>query len=134
MKTTKKMLPLLLALCCIVIVAVPAFATDIQPLTEDTTKCVASLFIDLSGQASCSVYANVKSPSNRISICMCLYRVGAADPLKSWILEGTYRLSETKTYFVAKGHDYQVTATITVRDSGGKLIESFPTKSSIVHY
>ena len=65
---------------------------------------------------------------------MSLKQINGKMPLKSWSLSGATPFSKTKTYYVTKGYDYQVTAVITIRDSSGKLIESFTTYSSIVHY
>lgn len=134
MKTAKKVLIALLTLICMMVAIVPAFSTDVCPMTDGTNIANVSLSINYSGQASCRTFVNARSNSYRIEVTMSLNQIGKSTPLKSWPLSGSGSLSATETYYVARGHDYQVTAAITVRDSDGKLIESFITKSSIVHY
>lgn len=134
MNPTKRLLVLFLALCLGVSFAVPAFASEIEPATDDTRIFQATLSIDLTGQASCGVKANASSISHKIEAVMSLYQLGNPVPLKSWSSNETGELSMSKTYYVSHGYDYQVTATITVKDSVGRLIESITAKSAIVHY
>lgn len=134
MKTTKKLLVLLLALCCIGSILIPSFAAEAQPLTNSTYQAKALLLIDLSGKALCNVAVTASTTTYCIEATMSLSQINGKTPLKSWSLSGTDPFSETRSYYVVKGYDYQVTADITVRDSSGKLIESFTTSSSIVHY
>lgn len=134
MNPTKRLLVLFLALCLGVSFVVPAFASEIEPAAEDTKIFQATLSIDFTGQASCYVVANASSVSHKIEAVMSLYRLGNPVPLKSWSSNGTGALSMSKQYYVSHGYDYQVTATITVRDSEGKLIESITANSAVVHY
>lgn len=134
MKATKKILVLLLSLYCIGSSIIPAHATEFQPRTATTYNAQASLLINANGQASCSVLVITRSTLYRIEITMSLNQTNGKTLLKSWLLSGTGSLYNTKTYYVTKGYDYQVTADITIRDSSGKLIESFTTFSSIVRY
>ncbi len=137
MKTTKaaiKLSVMLLALYLISLIVTFAFASDIQPMADGTNSAKATLSISSNGLASCTISANTKSFSHCIEITMSLYRINDDSEMKSWTMEGVYSLTETKNYYVAEGFDYQITALITVRDSSGKLIESFTTTSSIVHY
>lgn len=134
MKTTKKLLILLLALCCISSTIIPSYAAEAQPMAETTYVATALLSINSSGQALCTVIVNARTASYRVEATMSLNQINGKTPLKSWPLSGTGRLYEAKTYYVTRGYDYQVTVDITVRDSSGKLIESFITSSSIVHY
>lgn len=134
MNPIKRMSALFLALCCAFSLIVPAFASEIEPASEDTKTFQATLSIDLTGQASCYIIANASSISHKIEAVMSLYRLGNPVPLKSWSSNGTGKLSMSKQYYVSHGYDYQVTATITVRDSEGKLIESITANSAVVHY
>lgn len=136
MKTAKKLLTLVLSLYCLMTVGIPASASEIQPFAEDVCTGKASLSITAGGQASCTVSVNAKSFSHRIEVDIALCRISDGTPtgIKSWTICGNYSISTTKTYFVAKGYDYQVIATITIKDSNGREIESFPTSSAIVHY
>ena len=134
MNPTKKLLVPFLALCLAVSFAVPAFASEIEPMADTTDDFQATLSIDFSGQAFCGVKAIVSFASYKIEAVMSLYRIGNPVPLKSWSSNGTGALSMSKQYYVSHGYDYQVTATITVRDSEGRLIESITANSAVVHY
>ncbi|MDE6590063.1 MAG: hypothetical protein K2K53_06925 [Oscillospiraceae bacterium] len=134
MNPTKRLLVSFLALCLAVSFAVPAFASEIEPITVITDDFRATLSIDFSGQASCDVKANANSISYKIEAVMSLYQLGNPVPLKSWSANGTGKLSMSQQYYVSHGYDYQVTATITVRDSEGRLKESITANSAIVHY
>ena len=134
MKTTKKALVLLFALCYIGVAIAPAHATEAEPMSDTTNRATATLKISASGQALCIIDVTARSSTNRIEVTMSLNQINGKTPLKTWSLSGTGSFSATKTYYVVKGYDYQITAKITVKDSSGKLIESFTTNSSVVHY
>lgn len=135
-KKTIKLLALLLALCCTVTTVTPVFATSVHPYTDDTDASGVKLSINSNGKALCTVFVNVRSYDHQAEVIMSLYQVdgGNQDPIKSWTISGKGNLSASKAYYVMSGHDYQVTANITIKDSNGKLIESFPVSSAIVHY
>lgn len=134
MKTSKKAFVLLLALCCIGTTIIPAHATETQPMLDTVHEATAMLKISSSGQASCIVSVSARTSSHRVEVSMSLNQINGKTPLKTWSLSGTGTFTATKTYYVVKGYDYQITAKITVKDSSGKLIESFTTNSSVVHY
>ena len=134
MKTTKKLSALLLALCCLTVFVTQAFASEYQPMNEGTDHAAATLSITYMGQADCSVVVNARSMTYHVEVVMSLNQIGQPTPLKSWSASGTGRLSLGQNYYVSKGYDYQVTATITVKDSSGQLIESFSTTSAVIHY
>lgn len=134
MNVSKKLFALFLALCYVGIIITPAHATEIQPMTESTCNAMACLSIKSSGQASCEITTSARDTSLRIEVSLSLNQINGKTPLKTWSLSGTGSFSATKTYYVVKGYDYQITAKITVKDSSGKLIESFTTNSSVVHY
>lgn len=138
MKTAKKTLAVLLTVCCIMGLLTSAHATQAQaePRIDTSSSAYASLKISSVGEATCKAAVIAKSLSYRIEINMSICRVinDIPDPLKSWGSTGVYSLDLTKQYYLSKGYDYQVIVAITVRDSSGKLIESFIISSSIVHY
>lgn len=134
MKTTKKAFVLLLALFCIGATIIPAHATEAQPMTDTANKSALTLTINSSGQASCFVVVNTRTASNRVEVSMSLNQINGKTPLTTWSLNGIWNLSATKTYYVVKGYDYQITAKITVKDSSGKKLESFTVNSPVVHY
>ena len=134
MKTIKRMSALFLALCCIFTLIAPTYASEIEPMTDATDNFKAILSIDFSGEASCSVTGKASLMSHKIEVVMSLNQIGNPIPVKSWTANRTGVLSMSKNYYVSRGHDYQVSATITVRDSGGRFIESFTVYSAIVHY
>ena len=133
-KIFKKFSVFFLALCCTFITTLPAYAEEIQPMADSTSNANATLSISLDGQASCNVNITIRLASYRIEAVMSLNKIGQSTPLKSWSSSGTGRLLLSQNYYVSKGYDYQVTATITVKDSSGQLIESFSTTSAVVHY
>lgn len=135
MNPTKRAPVLFLALfCCILTLIVPTYASEIEPMADATDDFRATLSIGLGGQATCRVIANADSISNKLEIVMSLNQLGNPNSLKTWSASGTGRLTMSKSYYVSRGYDYQVSATITVRDSGGRFIESFTVYSAIVHY
>ncbi len=136
MENVKKLLALLLTLHCVVAIIMPTNALEAQPLADGTNTAEATLAISPVGQASCGVTVKAKDLTYRIEATMSLYQIDDSypDPLKSWTVSGVANISVTKSYYVTKGHDYQVMATITIKDSSGKQIESFDTPSSIIHY
>lgn len=134
-KRVKKLFAALLALCCIVSVIKPASAVTVQPKIDSSCTASATLKIALNS-ASCSVDARAKSLQHSITANMTLYCIDETPfkPLKTWSITGIYSISATETWYVSRGHDYQVIADITVKDSNSKLIESFTTTSAIIHY
>lgn len=136
-KILKKLSALLLVLCCIIAIIVPTPASAVQPRVNGIDVSDVSISISSNGQASCSIFVTAKSGSYQIEVVMSLHQVDDEDPnpLKSWTVSGTGSVSAYKKYYVAKGHDYQVIADITVKDSHGNIIlNSFSTPSAIVHY
>lgn len=134
MNHTRRMSVLFLALCCSFTLIVPTYASAIEPMAEGTKTFQTTLSIDFSGKASCGVTGKASSMSYKIEVAMSLKQLGNPVPLKSWSASGTGRLTMSENYYVSHGYDYQVAATITVKDSGGRFIESFTVYSSIVHY
>lgn len=133
MNPTKRISVLFLILCCIFTLIVPTYASEIEPMTDSTDNFRADLSIS-AGQALCEVSGKASLVSHKIEVVMSLNQLGNPIPLKSWSASGTGKLTMSKSYYVSRGYDYQVSATITVRDSGGRFIESFTVYSAIVHY
>lgn len=134
MKTSRKLFLLAVTFLCVAAIAMPAFAASLLPMSDDTIKCETTLTINSRGMASCSADARSASIYHQVTIDMHLYRIGDSLPLKTWSTTGDYVAAISKNYYVTKGHDYQVTADITIKDSNGNFIESFPVSSAIVHY
>lgn len=134
MKHVKTLAIFVLVLCCLI--SVPTFACNIQPMSDGVKDFGANLYIGTTGQASCTTDVTARIHTHQIELVMSLYQVDGEkpNPLKSWTANGRGSISVSKNYYVAKDHDYQVTADITIKDSNGKLIESFPVSSAIVHY
>lgn len=130
----KKFSAVFLALCCIFITTLQAYAEEIRPMADSIPNANVTLAISLGGKASCDVNLTARLASYRIEVVMSLNQIGQSTPLKSWHASGTGSLSLSQNYYVSKGYDYQVIATITVKDSSGQSIESFPTTSAVVHY
>lgn len=136
MKIARKVFTLLLILCCASSLFAPAFADMYFPKSAGTPKGTAVLSISSSGLATCTASAETDSASHHIEMVLVLYRINGSSTtaLKSWVVEGDRKISETKTHYVLKGYDYQLISTITVTDANGTIIDSFDTPSSIVHY
>lgn len=134
MNPVKRMSALFLTLCCVLTLITSTYASGIEPTADATDNFRAILSISLFGQASCSVTGKASMISHKIEVTMSLYQLSNPIPLKSWSASDTGTLIISKNYYVSKGHDYQVTATITIKDSGGGFIESFTINSPVVHY
>lgn len=134
MNPTKRMSVLFLALCCAFALIAPTYASEIEPMTDATDDFRATLSIGFGGQATCSVLGSATSMSHKIEAIMSLNRLGNPIPLKTWSSQEAGELTMSENYYVSRGYDYQVSATITVRDSGGRFIESFTVCSAVVHY
>ncbi len=72
--------------------------------------------------------------SHKVEAVMSLNRLGSPNPLKTWSIKEIGEFTMSENYYVSRGYDYQVSATITVKDSGGRFIESFTVCSAVVHY
>lgn len=134
-KIVRKLFVAVLMFCCITLTISSASAVAIEPKTDTVNYANATLSIK-SNLASCSVTVRAKSLQYRITANMTLYRINGTTftPLKTWSTTGTYTVKATESFYVAYGYDYQVKVNITVKDSSGKLIESFTTNSPVVHY
>lgn len=136
MKTIKSLFILLMLLCCTIVTIQSAFASDAMPMSDDLVQAYASLSVDSNGQAHCTLNVRSRLPQYKIQAVMTLNQVSSnmPTPIKSWTLNGTYSISGTKTYYVMAGHTYQLAVDVTVTDSSGNIIDSFPVHSSLVIY
>jgi hypothetical protein len=134
MNPTKRIFALCLALCYTLTLIAPTYASGIEPMTDGTDNFRATLSIGFGGQATCNAFGSATLMSHKVEAIMSLNRLGNPIPLKTWNSQETGGLTMSENYYVSRGYDYQVSATITVRDSGGRFIESFTIYSAIVHY
>lgn len=136
MRFPKKVLAMLLALCCVVGMFMPASATAIQPLYLATLEASADLAISSRGTATCSIYVETNLYSQSIEAATTLYRVGSGTdtPVASWSDSMNHIVSNTQTYEVSKGYKYQLRSHITVKNSSGGVIESFWRYSNVIYY
>lgn len=123
---------LALAVCCMVTVttfATPTVsAVEMQPWYVGIDSVTPELKINSSGQASITV---TTQPSSGYSVNLAIDLQRDGKSIKSWTASATYPdiVLFEKTYFVTKGHQYQVVTTATIKNSSGKVVSS-PTSSS----
>lgn len=134
-KIVRNLFAVLLAFCCIASAIKPVSATTAEPRIGSSSNASTTLNI-VSNSASCSVYVTAKSSTYEVTANMALYCTdeNPFEPLKTWLIIGTCSISATETWYVSRGHNYQVIADITVKTSSGKLVESFTVNSPVVHY
>lgn len=130
MKYAKKVLALLLVLCCSAGVIVPAFATAVEPFSVGTTNANSTLSIDSGGTATCNIFVRAKDPEQYVEITTTLYRMrGNTDlpemRITSWTTEKKFTVLDVQTIQVNKGYKYQLWSNVIIKDSGGRQIESF---------
>lgn len=133
-KSTKRFVTLIFALSIIFSIIVPAAAIEpdaVQPRMVGISNLSARLAISDSGKATCtaSVYNN---GDYDVTVIITLTRDGT--PIKSWTVPAEVRSNVIeKYYYVASGHDYQVTVNAEI-SSNGSLVRSYPISSSIMSY
>lgn len=136
MKHVKRVLALLLVLCCSAGMIAPAFATEIVPFSLATNNARAYLSIGSNGIASCNIFVKAKDIEQYVEVTTTLYRMqgNTSSPevsIASWSAKERYSVSDTRTYQVIKGYKYQLWSNVVVRDSSNNLIESFWIYSNI---
>lgn len=118
-KLTRSTLSLLLA-ALLTAALLPAQAAGVFPRYTGISAIKANLEIENSF-AACIGTVNVKT-GYTADLVLELKRDGTA--IKTWTDSGTGRIEINKTYYVTSGHDYELVATATVYNSGGKVIET----------
>lgn len=92
----------------------------------------ANLTISTSGKATASARVYV-APGYTANLNVSLER-DSGTIVKSWSSSGTASVSVDKVYYVTRGHDYYVSASVDVFNENGKLVDSFTTSSATVTY
>ncbi len=126
MRTVKKMLSLLLTICCIGCITSTAFAAGIQPMMEYANQSTARLSIDSSGKATCYASVSTYNPLYNVSGVITLYRVsGGRDYyVDSWSASGVGGFTKSFTRNVDKGPEYKIIAYVTISDRSDNFLES----------
>lgn len=92
----------------------------VEPRYAGVSWVKADLDISTSGAASCSGEVKLKS-GYTADLKVLLKQDGTA--IKTWTSSGSGTVTAGGTYYVTSGHDYVVTATATVYDSRGLVVE-----------
>lgn len=99
--------------------ATPLLPTSIQPIYVGVSTVAANLKISSAGNAT--VTAQVcASPGYTVDLVVSLERDSGV-LIKSWSDSGSGTVGIEKTYYVSSGHDYYVSASVSVYDRNGKL-------------
>lgn len=92
----------------------------------------ANLTISTSGKATASARVYV-APDYTANLDVSLER-DSGTIVKSWSSSGTASVSVDDVYYVTRGHDYYVSASVDVFNENGKLVDSFTISSATVTY
>lgn len=112
--------------------ATPLLPTSIQPIYVGVSTVAANLKISSAGNAT--VTAQVcASPGYTVDLVVSLERDSGV-LIKSWSDSGSGTVGIEKTYYVSSGHDYYVSASVSVYDRNGKLVDSIVKESAVVTY
>lgn len=132
MRTVKKMLSLLLTICCIGCITSAAFAAGIQPMMDYANQSTARLSIDSSGKATCYASVSTYNPLYNVSGVITLYRVsgGRDHYVDSWSAGGIGGFTKSFTRDVDKGSEYKIIVYVTISDCNGNFLESAQIPSS----
>lgn len=112
------------------VVAGAAEESGIMPRMTGIDAHAVNLEISSTGRADCwcAVYA---TSGYSVDVTMELEQDGTA--IKTWTGSGT-TVQLPKSYYVTKGHDYQVVVTSKVKTLGGLYLLSYTLKSDIKSY
>lgn len=137
---TKRMLAMVFALAILLTVAVPAAAVQTQEQTEiqtvqprliGITGLAAQLSISKTGRATCGAIV-YNDGDYDVAIIISLKQDDTT--IKTWSMVAEVGNNQfEKYYYVASGHEYQVTATAQV-SSGGSLVRTYKISSNVVSY
>ena len=105
--------------------------TVIQPRYTGIFRFSVDLDITKAGYASC--YGSV-SPNTGYSVDLTVELRQDGTTIKSWTESNSTTFSIDKGYFVVKGHDYQVVATASVKNSNGVVVSTPSLSSNVVSY
>lgn len=105
--------------------------TGIQPRYTGIFRFAVDLDITKAGYASCA--ASV-SPNTGYSVDLTMELQQDGTTIKSWTASDSKTFAMDKGYFVVKGHDYQVVATASVKNSNGVVVSTPSLSSNVVSY
>ncbi len=129
-KFVRSTLSLLLLTGVLMSLFLSAQAEEVTPRHIGLFSVTGSLYISSDGKATCKGSARLKS-GYTADLTMELARDG--DPIKTWTTSGSGTIKLDKTYYVTSGHEYTLTATATVYDSSGNVVET-PSDTSSKSY
>ena len=118
-KTVRSALALFLALALLVAGAATALA--VQPRFTAIITMYSTLQISSVGRTTCEGGASLRD-GYTADVTVELKQDGTV--IKTWTDSGSGDPFAGGHYYVAKGHEYVVTSTVTVYDSHGRLVES----------
>ena len=111
-------------------VAIPE-DTQVQPRYTGIFQFIVDLDITKTGYASC--FGSV-SPNTGYSVDLTVALQQDGVTIKSWTESGSSTFDIDKGYFVTKGHDYQVVATASIKNSKGVVVSTPSLSSNVVSY
>ena len=111
-----------------------AFAADISPRYDATSRITANLSINSSGLASCRGTIALRDLSYTATLTLHLqrYQGGSWTDVYSWSTSDAVTLSKSR--YVVSGYSYRVVTSATVYSASGAYIESPSATSSTVYY
>lgn len=104
----------------------PVQASDVMPRYTGIATLSSGLQISETGKATCNGSASLWS-GYTADVTVELKKDGTT--IKTWTSSGSGMVSAGGTYYVATGHEYVVTTTVTVYNSNGKIVDN-PSKDS----
>lgn len=137
MNMIRKIFFIMLAAAMLTAISTTASAISLsQPNNQlryvGVSSASANLTISSSGKATASSLVCV-APGYTVDLDVSLKR-DSGTIVKSWSSSGTASVSVDDIYYVTRGHDYYVSASIDVFDGNGKLVDSFTVSSATVTY
>lgn len=122
---------LLVSIMSVLCIGASAAEEEISPRYTGIHLLNANINITASGRADCYGYVNIQDGYS-VDLTVALQRDGQT--IKSWSDSGTKEVSMTKSYYVSKGHDYQVVVSANVYNSQGKLVDTPDIRSAVASY
>ena len=98
-----------------------AQAGTIEPRYTNIIDLKGTLSISAQGRATCNGSVQIKS-GYTVYLAVELKRDGTT--IKTWLNSGSGTVSAGGTYYVMSGHTYVVTATATVYNASGRVVET----------
>lgn len=117
-------------------ISASAVSENIQPHYLNISYFKASLSISDSGYSTCNCSVTAYDPSLSMEVTMELlqYKKGDWESIAKWNTTGKRKVTLDKGRYVVSGYLYQVSATVTVKDSSGTILEEPTAVSDTVRY